>query len=78
MLPHGFSIDMMVELVNAGLATTTVERVVAGGQPIEARVCGSPRRGAGDEHSQSVRGAVAAVSGVEGKEQHGNPNKPAA
>jgi hypothetical protein len=39
MLAHGFSIDMMVELVNAGLATATAERVVAGGRPIEvARV----------------------------------------
>jgi hypothetical protein len=35
----GFSIDMMVELVNAGLATATGERVVAGGKTIEvARV----------------------------------------
>ncbi len=39
MLAHGFSIDMMVELVNAGLATATAERVVAGGTTIEvARV----------------------------------------
>jgi hypothetical protein len=39
MLAHGFSIDMMVELVNAGLATATAERVVAGGKTIEvARV----------------------------------------
>jgi membrane carboxypeptidase/penicillin-binding protein PbpC len=39
MLAHGFSIDMMVELVNAGLATATGERVVAGGSTIEvARV----------------------------------------
>jgi tryptophan synthase beta subunit len=39
MLAHGFSIDMMVELVNAGLATATAERVVAGGKKLEvARV----------------------------------------
>jgi len=39
MLAHGFSIDMMVELVRAGLATARAERVVAGGKPIEvARV----------------------------------------
>lgn len=39
MLAHGFSIDMMVELVNAGLATATAERVVAGRRTIEvARV----------------------------------------
>jgi hypothetical protein len=30
MIAHGFSIDMLVELVNAGLATATAERVVAG------------------------------------------------
>jgi hypothetical protein len=29
---HGFSIDMMVELVKAGLATTKRERMAAGGQ----------------------------------------------
>jgi hypothetical protein len=39
MLAHGFSIDMMVELVRAGLATATDERVVAGNRTIEvARV----------------------------------------
>jgi hypothetical protein len=35
MIAHGFSIDMMVELVNAGLASVTTERVVAGGLKIE-------------------------------------------
>jgi hypothetical protein len=29
---HGFSIDMMAELVKAGLATTKRERLVAGGR----------------------------------------------
>jgi hypothetical protein len=29
MLAHGFSIDMMVELMNAGLATAKTERVLA-------------------------------------------------
>jgi hypothetical protein len=39
MLAHGFSIVMLVELVNAGLANVTTERVVAGGRTIEvARV----------------------------------------
>jgi hypothetical protein len=39
MLAHGFSIDVMVELVNAGLATATAERMIAGNQTIEvARV----------------------------------------
>ena len=30
---HGFSMDMMVELVKAGLATTKRERIVADGRP---------------------------------------------
>jgi hypothetical protein len=37
MLAHGFSIPQMVELVEAGLATATAERVVAGRQ--EDRSC---------------------------------------
>jgi hypothetical protein len=38
-LAHGFSIEMMVELVQAGLATATAERVVAGRRTVEvARV----------------------------------------
>jgi hypothetical protein len=39
MLAHGFSIPQMVEIINAGLATATAERVVAGSRKIEvARV----------------------------------------
>jgi hypothetical protein len=39
MLAHGFSFEQMVELVRAGLATATAERVVAGSRKIEvARV----------------------------------------
>jgi hypothetical protein len=39
MLAHGFTIPQMAELVRAGLATATAERVVAGGRTIEvARV----------------------------------------
>jgi len=39
MRAHGFSIDMMVEIVNAGLASVTSERVLAGGLKMEvARV----------------------------------------
>jgi hypothetical protein len=39
MLAHGFTIAQVVELVNAGLATTTAERCVAGGRSTEiARV----------------------------------------
>jgi hypothetical protein len=35
MLAHGFTIEQMVELVRAGLATASAERVVAGRQKIE-------------------------------------------
>jgi hypothetical protein len=35
---HGFSTDMLVELVKAGLATTKRERMVAGGQTDLVRV----------------------------------------
>jgi hypothetical protein len=35
MLAHGFSIDMMVEIINAGLASVVTERVVAGKDRIE-------------------------------------------
>jgi hypothetical protein len=39
MLAHGFTVPQMVELVRAGLATATAERVVAGSRKIEvARV----------------------------------------
>jgi hypothetical protein len=35
MIAHGFTIEQMVELVRAGLATATAERVVAGGRTME-------------------------------------------
>ena len=36
---HGFTIDLLVELVRSGLATAQAERVVAGGRAMEiARV----------------------------------------
>jgi len=39
MLAHGFTIEQMVEMVRAGLATAQAERVVAGGRTLEvARV----------------------------------------
>jgi hypothetical protein len=38
-LAHGFTVAQMVERVNAGMATATAERMVAGGKTIEvARV----------------------------------------
>jgi len=35
MLAHGFSIELMVELINTGLATAKAKRMVAGGKSIE-------------------------------------------
>jgi hypothetical protein len=35
MLAHGFTVDMMVELVRVGLATAHAERVVAGSRKME-------------------------------------------
>jgi hypothetical protein len=45
MLAHGFSIPQLVELVRAGLASATAERVVAGSRSSRSRACGSRRRG---------------------------------
>ena len=35
MLAHGFSIELLVELVHAGLATASAERTAAGRHPVE-------------------------------------------
>jgi hypothetical protein len=35
LLAHGFTIDMLVKLIRAGLATAGTERVVVGGRPME-------------------------------------------
>jgi len=35
MLAYGFKTELLVELVNAGLATASIERMVAGGRRIE-------------------------------------------
>jgi hypothetical protein len=35
MLAHGFTVAQMVDLVRAGLATATAERMIAGGRTIE-------------------------------------------
>ena len=39
MLAHGFTVELLVELIRAGLATATAERLVAGERAMEvARV----------------------------------------
>jgi hypothetical protein len=35
LLAHGFTVDMLVDLIRAGLATANTERMVAGGRSIE-------------------------------------------
>src|SRR5262245_13855810 len=35
MLAYGFKIELLIELINAGFATTSIERMVAGGRRIE-------------------------------------------
>ena len=35
MIAHGFTVEQMVELVRAALATTTAERIVAGSRCFE-------------------------------------------
>jgi len=35
MLAHGFTVDMLIELVTARLATAETERMMAGGRPVE-------------------------------------------
>jgi hypothetical protein len=47
MLSYGFKTELLVELVNAGLATASIERTVAGGRRIEVtrmRIAGAGRR----------------------------------
>jgi hypothetical protein len=40
MLAHGFSIELLVELVRAGLASATIESMVAGGRRVEVTTRG--------------------------------------
>jgi hypothetical protein len=45
MLAHGFTIEQLVELVRAGLATATAQRVRADGQRSKWQPCGLPDAG---------------------------------
>jgi hypothetical protein len=54
MLAHGFTTEQMVELVRAGLATATAERVVAGNRKIEiarVRITEAGRQALAGHHS---------------------------
>ena len=47
MLAYGFKTELLVELVNAGLATASIERMVTGGRRIEVtrmRITGAGRQ----------------------------------
>ncbi len=47
LLAHGFTVDMLADLIRAGLATAKTERLVAGGRPMEVtrvRITGAGRR----------------------------------
>ena len=47
MLAFGFKTELVVELVNSGLATASIERIVAGGRRVEVtrvRITGAGRR----------------------------------
>jgi len=47
MLAYGFKTEVLVELVNAELATASIERIVAGGRRVEVtrvRITGAGRR----------------------------------
>jgi hypothetical protein len=46
MIAHGFTIEQMVELVNAGLGTAKAERVVAGNRTRSCTAADHRRRGA--------------------------------
>jgi hypothetical protein len=46
-LAHGFTIEQLVELVRAGLATSTPQRIRAGGKTIRSPRSGSQTRGEG-------------------------------
>jgi hypothetical protein len=55
MLAHGFTIEQLVDLVRAGLATATAERVVAGSRKMEAatlRITEAGRRALGEVTGQ--------------------------
>ena len=54
MVAHGFTIADMVELVRAGLASATAERVVAGSRKMEVatvRITDAGRQALAEHHS---------------------------
>ena len=58
MLAHGFTVEQMVEIIRAGLATAQTERVVAGGRTFEVarvKITEAGRKALASEISREVR-----------------------
>jgi hypothetical protein len=53
MAAHGFTIEQLVDLVRAGLATVTAARVVAGRHTIEVATVGITEGGAAGTHGEA-------------------------
>jgi len=51
MLAYGFKTELLVELVNAGLATATLDRMVVGGRRSKSSACGLLRMAGGRSRS---------------------------
>jgi hypothetical protein len=75
MLAQGFSIDMMVELANAGLATAAAERVVAGRRTIEVARVRITRRGISGAHVTSGGQSERERAGIECSECGGKGHR---
>ena len=64
LLAHGFTVDLLADMVRAGFATAQIERVRAGGQPIEVtrvHITDAGRRALKGKRTQSLVGAFAPV-----------------
>jgi hypothetical protein len=59
LLAHGFTVELLADLVRAGLATATTERVVAGGRAIEVarvRITPAGRKALAGERADGAKG----------------------
>jgi hypothetical protein len=74
-IAHGFSVEQMVELVRAGLASATAKRVVAGNKTRRSRACGSRMRG-GRRSQRSCRRLIAGAHRIRLAEGELNGTRP--
>ena len=51
MLAYGFETELVVQLVNAGLATATIEHMAVGGRRVKVILCGLLRLAGGRSRS---------------------------